>query len=146
MNSDWLLQNADQLLARQRSQIDSAKLIVSITIGVSATLVGTALQVSQSTIPGFVSVAVLFVMLATSVVVVLLDRMLEPNRLHVEEVGRNRRWDDARKALYMRCVVREAEKPNIRQVRLVQLAAGVHVALSLFCSYMAILSLLGGQR
>jgi hypothetical protein len=45
---DWLGSQADRDLARQRAQVDTAKLLATFSAAVAVTLVATALQVGQS--------------------------------------------------------------------------------------------------
>ena len=78
---DWLSQNFDHTMARQRSQADTAKLLVTFALGIAATLVATALQVGD--VPNRLDLWATFVLGAAFLVallVILLDRVQEPDR------------------------------------------------------------------
>ncbi|RLK61152.1 hypothetical protein [Actinokineospora cianjurensis] len=77
--SGWLDQNMERVAVRQRSQADTAKLVVTFSTAVSATLVGTSLQVD---IPNWWDTAASFLLAIScllAIAVIFGDRLREPD-------------------------------------------------------------------
>ena len=82
---EWMRQNFDHMVSRYRSQADTAKLVVTFTLAVAATLVATALQVGDSTVLDLWSTLLLAVAGIVTLLVVMLDRIKEADRLLVSQ-------------------------------------------------------------
>jgi heme/copper-type cytochrome/quinol oxidase subunit 4 len=77
---EWLSQNFDHTMSRQRSQADTAKLLVTFALGIAATLVATALQVGDPNGWDLTATIILGVAFIFALLVIVLDRVKEPNR------------------------------------------------------------------
>ena len=140
---DWLQQNSDRVQARQRAQVDTAKVLVGITLAVAATLVATALQVGDT--PRGWDYTACFVLAASflaTVVVVGLDRLKEPNRHLAQDKAQRGKWADERLLEHLREQALDAEDENATVVRAVHVATGVQVLVSVLACGAAAMSLL----
>jgi hypothetical protein len=109
---EWRDQHAARELARQTSQLETAKLLVTFTAGISATLVATALQVGEHAINADRwACAILAASFAFAVATIGLDRSKSPNHAKAslrreqngwtEEAGA--KWLDRRTVLTVFC-------------------------------------------
>jgi uncharacterized membrane protein YhfC len=81
---EWLEQNADRLLAGQKAEADTAKLLATFTAGVAATLVATALQVgTPANSADRWAVSLLALSIAAALFVVFSDRVQSPDHSKV---------------------------------------------------------------
>lgn len=139
---DWLGGQADRDLARQRAQVDTAKLLATFSAAVAVTLVATALQVGQSA-SGWDKIAV--VGLAASFVAVLLvimsDRTSQVDHQYVVSQSVLHGWSQAQLATKLRVATIAAVTSNERPVRVVLRITTLQVVISAASAGAAIMSL-----
>jgi hypothetical protein len=76
----WMDQNFDQKVSRQRSQADTAKLITTFALAFAATLLGTALQVpNTSPALDLTATVLLGAAFIVTLIVIWLDNVVEPD-------------------------------------------------------------------
>jgi hypothetical protein len=142
-SADWLESQADRTFARQRAQVDTAKLVATFAAAVAATLVATALQVGTE--PRKLDVAATVVLAAAFVaviVVVLCDRIAEADQGLVLARSRIYRWTDSKLVEELRAANLTAVHINREVIRDVLWALAVQVSLSVAASIVACFSLL----
>jgi len=139
---DWLQQNSDRVLARQRAQVDTAKILVSITLAVAATIVATALQVRATAELTLAACWILAAGFVATVPVVMLDRLKEPDRLYAQDRAHRGKWSDDQLLDVLHGLALDAEKENNSVVRIVQVATAVQVTVSLVCGVFAVIAVL----
>lgn len=140
---EWLQQNSDRVQARQRAQVDTAKLLVGITSAVASTLVATALQVG--TAPrgwDFMACYLLAASILATLAVVMFDRLKEPDRHLAQDKAQRGHWSKARLLDYLREQALDVEDENNRVVRVVRFATLAQVFISVLACGAAALSLL----
>lgn len=132
----------DRRAARQRSQVETAKLLATLAITLAATLLGSALQVGKSMawdIAGSVLLAVAFLGV---LVVILLDRTTEVDQEAVLAYGNSRNWSAAEIVEDLRLTVYISVKNNEAVVNTVKIATQVQVAISVLSAICSAVSLL----
>jgi hypothetical protein len=95
-SGEWIERQADRSFARQRAQVDTAKLLATFAAGVAAALVATALQVGR---PSYLDKVSLWLFAACSfavIMVVLCDRLTEADHTQTCVVAATNGWDDNR--------------------------------------------------
>jgi hypothetical protein len=140
--AEWLENHADRLSARQRAQADVAKLVVTFTTGVAATLVGTALQVSPTTKLDRAATWVLAAAVILTLIVLFLDRVREADHEALFTEARLRGWDDARLLMELRFAVVAAAQFNLRWLVFVRAAVAAQVSVAIVAGMLAGISLL----
>ena len=138
----WLEQHAERVTAKQRSQVDTSKLLVSITLAVAATMVATALQVDPVKWSDYVACAVLALSFGASVTVVMLDVVKEPNRHLARDHANAGKWSPEAELLILRKMALDSEVETRRGIRIVQRVTELQVLLSATASLFAAVSLL----
>ena len=141
--ADWLQQNSDRVQVRQRAQVDTAKVLVGITLAVAATLVATALQVGDH--PRGWDYTACYMLAASFIVTVAavgLDRLKEPNRHLAQDKAQRGKWADERLLEYLQGLALDTEDENHRVVRQVHLATAAQVLVSVLACAAAAMSLL----
>lgn len=141
-SADWLEGQADRSLARQRAQIDTAKLLATFVAGIAAALVATALQVGVPTILDTVSVYLLFASVIATIGVVVVDRLVEPNHLLVLEKAVVNGWSDEKQLQELRVAAQAAVFANEGVVRIVRWMLAIQVLLSALTGFLSVMSLL----
>ncbi|MGH3585525.1 MAG: hypothetical protein ACRDQ0_04295 [Pseudonocardia sp.] len=139
---DWYRRNSERVLAHQRSQVDTAKILVTFTLAVAATLVATALQVEAPNGLDIAASVVLGIGFLVTIAVIFLDRIAEPNRSRAEKKARQRNLSDDQLLELLQDLALDAEDENDTIVDQVKLASIVQVHLSITCAVLATLSLL----
>jgi exosortase/archaeosortase len=140
---DWLDQQVDRALARQRSQVDTAKVIAVFTTGIAGTLVATSLQVGDK--PHLLDHVGVWLLLATAlavVVVVFVDRLSEADHAAIIQTARFNRWDDEHLLRELRIESMTAVRVNGGVVTLVRAATCIQVILAIATGVIATVSLL----
>lgn len=78
-SDEWLDQQADRLIAAQSARADTAKLIVTFSLGISAALLGAALQLGyDSTLRWAIAFFIVSVLLSVAVFVVA-EQLVQPD-------------------------------------------------------------------
>jgi hypothetical protein len=139
---EWLQQNSDRVLARQRAHVDTAKVLVSITLAVAATMVATALQVEPVKGMDVAAGGVLAGSFVATVGVILLDRLKEPNRHLAQDKAQRGKWSDEQLLGYLREQALDTEDENRVVVYHVHIATAAQILSSSAAGVIAALSLL----
>jgi hypothetical protein len=115
---EWSDQHWDRAFARQTSQADTVKLVVTFALAISSTMVATALQVKppQGKLDLWASI-VLGVGFLLTIAVILLDRLKWPSREKALTEQIVRHWSDADLLDYIRIVSRDLEGENEQVIR-----------------------------
>lgn len=139
----WLQQNSDRVQTRQRAHVDTAKVLVSITLAVAATLVATALQVGDGPRGwDFIAAWILAASFVVTVFVVVLDRLKEPNRHKAQDRAQRGKWSPDQLLAYLQDQALDTEDENHKVVRNVHIATAAQVLVSLLACAAAGMSLL----
>jgi hypothetical protein len=140
--SDMRQRLAEQALGRQRAQAETAKLLVTFTLAVSATFVATALQVgSPSTLDAWATSAAAVAFLL-ALLVIILDRLQEPDPAFIDREAQIRGWTDAQKLAAFQAGVAGAQAEGETVVRNVRAVASAQILVSLAAAALAAISLL----
>lgn len=139
---DWYRRNSERVLAHQRSQVDTAKILVTFTLAVAATLVATALQVGTPNRLDIWASAVLGLGFLVTIAVILLDRITEPDLSSVEKRARQWKLSDDQLLVLLQDLAFDTEEENDTVVSQVKAAGLVQVQLSIASAVLATLSLL----
>ena len=127
---------------RQRSQVETAKLLSTFALAVGATLVATALQVGNPTALDVWATAVLAVAFLGVVSVILLDRLKEPNPDYVDAQAGANGWNDMQRLAAFETLSAAAQDEGEQVVRHVKCVAMLQVAMTVAASVLATVSLL----
>lgn len=90
----WLEQHADRIAARQRSQVDTAKLVTTFATGIAASLVAAAIQVQGTSRAEGWSVWGLAAASLLAILGAFADRLMEAAHDAVIERSKIEEWDD----------------------------------------------------
>jgi hypothetical protein len=138
----WLENHADRTFARQRAQVDTAKLLATFAAGIAATLVATALQVGDPEQLDRISAWLLAVTFLAAIMVIMLDRIAEANQSQTLELSALGKWDDERLLFELRRATLKAVFSNHEVVRSVKIALAVQLVFSTATGVAAATSLL----
>ncbi len=118
--ADWLEGQMERVLARQRTQVDTAKLIATFSTAVSASLVATGLQVAPATDADRNSLSLLLISFVLALAVAFADRIREvDHRLVLEEAAAEELSEQQKLVRLARASI-IASRFNDRVVRLVR--------------------------
>lgn len=109
---EWLEVQADRAAARQRSQVDTAKVLVTFSAGIAATLVATALQVGDPSKRDIAAAVVLGLSMALVMAVLKKDRLTEADQDSILSQGAALTWSDARLVGELRAAQLAAVRSN----------------------------------
>jgi hypothetical protein len=131
MNLEWIDTHADRVLAVQRSQVDTAKLLSTFAAGVSATIVGTGLQVGAPASGDLRNATyVLGVTVLLILPIVLADRIrVADHDVLLKEAG-IRSWTNDQFYFEWRNATLIAVEENRTFVRLVKMATTVQLTVA----------------
>lgn len=130
----WESQYADRAASRQRSQADTAKLIVTFATGIAATLVATALQVAPKSDAWCAWSAVLLgVAAALALLTVGADRLTEVDYDQIYERSNAESWTDDKLVSTLRDEHLVAVENDLGQIRIMRLLT----YLQLICAFLA---------
>jgi hypothetical protein len=139
---EWIERNVDRRSARQRVQVETAKLLATFAISLAATLIASALQVAKSKPWDIAASGLLALAFIGLLVVIALDRTTEVDQEDIFRYGNSLNWtsdeiiDSLRFAMYV------SVKNNEAVVATVKLVAQAQVAASVLAGAFAIISLL----
>ncbi|MBQ1010830.1 hypothetical protein KBX53_07690 [Micromonospora sp. M51] len=141
-SAEWLEGQADRASARQRAQVDTAKLLATFAAGVAATLVATALQVGTPEKLDEIATWSLGACFFAVIWIILLDRIAVADHTRILELSHLHNWDDQRLMTELRTATIKAAHSNSEVVNCVRMALALQVALSATTGTIAVLSLL----
>lgn len=139
---EWRVRQTEQALDRQRSQVETAKLLVTFALAVGATLVATALQVGRPTALDVWATVALAAAFLGVVAVIVLDRLKEPNPDYVDAQAAVNGWNDVQRLAALEILSVAAQGDGDDVVRIIKGAATLQVAVTVAASVLAALSLL----
>ena len=140
--AEWLENQADRSFARQRAEVDTAKLLATFSAGVAATLVATSLQVGEPNGLDLAGTIFLASAVLAVIVVIVLDRVAEADQGKVLELSQVNRWTQAQVLKELRKSTLTAAYSNAEVVLNVRRALMVQVILSCVAGVIACVSLL----
>jgi hypothetical protein len=138
---EWSDQHWDRSFARQTSQVETVKLLVTFSLGIAGALVATGLQVIPQN--GWDKAAVVFLAIAflLTLVAIGLDRLKWPNRRAALDKQADEGWSEVQLLTYLRSLMRDTEEENARMVRHVRHAAEFQVLAASVAGGLAVTSL-----
>jgi hypothetical protein len=139
---DWLDKDLEAAAARQRSRVDTAKLLATFIAGIAATLVATALQVGTPNTLDMMSAYFLAASVVAAIFVVISDRITEADSDLLLRIAQQEKWSDQELVGKLRRASMIAAENNKGVVAQVQSALSVQVALSIITGVIAAVSLL----
>lgn len=138
----WSDQHWDRSFARQTAQVETVKLLVTFSVGVSAALAAAALQVKGRTAWNVAAIVLLGVAFALTLLTIGLDRLKWPNRRAALDRQSDLGWTEAQLLVYVRSLMRDAEDENDRVVRQVRYVATYQLLAVAVTAGLAVTSLL----
>lgn len=143
---EWVDLHADRILAVQRAQVETAKLLTTFSSGVAATVVATALQVGASaTTQERAAVWVLGASVAIIALVVLTDRIGVADHEALQIEAYQQRWDAARFEFELRVASLASVESNVVFVKACKVLAAVQLGTAFVSGSLAAASLLHGS-
>lgn len=142
MLEEWLERHVDRRAARQRTQVDSAKLVATFAASLAAALIASALQVGKALGWDVAGSTLLGVAFLGVLIVVALDRTKEVDQEAILRYGDNHHWSGQQILEYLRFVVYISVKNNEAVVRSVKVATQLQVLVAAAASICGIVSLL----
>ncbi len=139
---DWLDQHWDRAFAHHSAQVATVKLLVTFSLGISATIVATALQVDPNGWLDTMAIIILGAAFAAAIAAIVLDRMKLVDRKVVLAEKQAKGWDDPTFFASLRSLMGTMEDENELVVRRVRKAAEYQVLLSSAAAILAVVSLL----
>ncbi|SNY65337.1 hypothetical protein SAMN05421748_12829 [Paractinoplanes atraurantiacus] len=139
---EWLEGQADRALARQRAQVDTAKLLATFAAGIAGALVATALQVGVPEGLDWAAAWLLLVTFAGVLGVIAVDRVAEADHDKVLGLQVLRGWSQEDLLVELRVAELKAVYSNDEVVRLVRSVLAVELLLALATGIVAATSLL----
>jgi hypothetical protein len=141
---EWSDQYWDRVFARQSSQVDTVKLVVTFSLAISSTMVATALQVTPP--QGKLDLAASVVLGAgflLTIAVILMDRLKWPSRRKLLQKQTDNGWTDHQLLTYITSASRDAEEENETVVRRVKTLAESQLILAGPAGTLAVIWLIG---
>lgn len=136
---------AERVAARQRARADVSKLLATFAAGVSGGLVASALQTGQSPSTwDYVSAYGLAVTVVLTALVVLLDRLTEPDHSQVLSQAVLGGWDDARRLFELRKAALAANHANEGVLSAIRVAMWLQLVAAVFTGFAGAYSMLSG--
>ncbi|WP_329107782.1 hypothetical protein OG792_05050 [Micromonospora sp. NBC_01699] len=140
--AEWLESQADRTFARQRAQVDTAKLLATFASATAATLVASALQVGKVNTLELLATIFLGVSFIAVILIILLDRITEADQARVLELSHLHGWDEHKLLTELRAATLKAANANVAVVRAVQWMLGIQIAFAATTGAVAAVSLL----
>jgi hypothetical protein len=139
---EWLEIQSDRALARQRAQVDTAKLLATFAAGIAGALVATALQVGRPNGLDWAASWLLLVTFVAVLAVIAVDRLAEADHDQILNMRMVRNWTQDQLLLELRAAALTAVYANNEVVRIVRTALAVQLLLSVTTGIVATTSLL----
>lgn len=140
--AEWRERDLERRTARQRTQIETAKLLATLAVSAAAAIVASALQAGRSKPWTLLSVIILAVAFLAVVLIIMLDRMTQVNQDHIVAEAQVRGWNEDRMLQELQLAFVVSVYNNEEIVRSVRLATQLQVALSIASAVGATISLL----
>ncbi|MBN9795647.1 hypothetical protein DMP17_44840 [Pseudonocardia sp. TMWB2A] len=131
--------HAERIATRQRSQVDTAKVVVTFAQAIAATLVGTGLQVTPNLWPDAVATVLLGFGFLLALVTVFADRLIEPDFGAISPTE-----TDTSKLKMMQVLITSCARSNEAVVGQVKFAAAACLFVSFLAGLVAAVALLVG--
>lgn len=138
---EWSDQHWDRSFARQTSQVETVKLLVTFSLGIAAALVATALQVTPQNGWDTAAVVLLSTAFTATLITIGLDRLKWPSRQQAMNKQTDEGWADLQLLTYVRGLMRDAHDENERVVRYMRNAATLQVLAAAVAGGLAVTSL-----
>ncbi|MGW3960822.1 hypothetical protein ACWED2_13475 [Amycolatopsis sp. NPDC005003] len=138
----WHERDLDRRSARQRSQVDTAKILVTFSVGVAAAIAASALQVSRFRAFDVVCVSLLGLAFLLAFAVVVLDRTTAVDRDSLLAEAQLRGWSDEKLLLEFTIALTASTAYNEHVVDLVKRVALLQVAVAFLSATAGSVSLL----
>lgn len=142
--ADWLEADADRAMSRQRAQADAAKLVATFVVGVTASVVASALQMNRSgsaTYNKWASVLLALSVFLTALVV-LMDRISEADYKSLLGEARIQDWTDSELLKELQVLTITASRDNQKVLREIWFALLTQFLAASACGTIAVLSML----
>jgi hypothetical protein len=139
---EWLEIQSDRALARQRAQVDTAKLLATFAAGIAGALVATALQVGRPNGLDWAASWLLLVTFVAVLAVIAVDRLAEADHDQILNMRMVRNWTQDQLLLELRAAALTAVYANNEVVRTVRTVLTVQLLLSVTTGIVATTSLL----
>jgi hypothetical protein len=139
---EWLEIQSDRALARQRAQVDTAKLLATFAAGIAGALVATALQVGRPNGLDWAASWLLLVTFVAVLAVIAVDRLAEADHDQILNMRMVRNWTQDQLLLELRAAALTAVYANNEVVRTVRTVLTAQLLLSVTTGIVATTSLL----
>jgi hypothetical protein len=124
---EWRENDLDRRASRQRTQIETAKLLATFAVSASAAIVASALQVGKSTTWDLAAIILSGVAFLTVVGVIFLDRTTQVDQEQLVIEGQIKQWSDERLLQELRVAFLASVNNNESVVNSVQRATQIQV-------------------
>lgn len=139
---EWGEKDLDRRVARQRTQIETAKLLVTFAVTASAAIVAGALQAGRSAAWNLAAIIFFGVAFLGVVGVIFLDRTTQVNQEEIVVEGQIKKWSDERLLQELQVEFLASVNNNEVVVLSTQRAAQIQVTMSILSAVSATISLL----
>lgn len=139
---EWREKDLDRRAARQKTQIETAKLLATFAVSASAAIVASSLQAGRSSAWDLTSIILLGVAFLTVIGVILLDRTTQVNQEQLVAEGQTRGWSDERLLQELRVQFLVSVNNNESIVRSIKHTTQIQVMVSFLSAVSATISLL----
>jgi hypothetical protein len=141
--ASWQQRDLDRQAARQRNQVDTAKLLVTFSVGAAAAVAASALQVGRSGFWDVTCISLLGWAFVLALVVVLLDRTTAVDRDSLFAEARQRGWNDDTLLLELTMAESASAANNEHVAAAVKRVSLMQVVFALLSAVSGSISLLG---
>lgn len=139
---EWREKDLDRRSARQRTQIETAKLLATFAVSASAAIVASALQAGKSTTWNLAAIILLGIAFLAVVGVIFLDRTTQVDQEQLVIEGQIKQWSDERLLQELRVEFLASVNNNESVVNSVQRTTQIQVIISILSAVSATISLL----
>ncbi|MGH8423675.1 MAG: hypothetical protein ACRER3_15190, partial [Pseudomonas fluorescens] len=139
---EWREKDLDRRSARQRTQIETAKLLATFAVSASAAIVASALQAGKSTTWNLAAIILLGIAFLAVVGVIFLDRTTQVDQEQLVIEGQIKQWSDERLLQELRVEFLASVNNNESVVNSVQRTTQIQVIISILSAVCATISLL----
>ncbi len=139
---EWRERDLERRAARQRTQIETSKLLTTFAVSASGAIVAGALQDGKSRGWTLSAVAILGLAFLAVVAVIALDRTTQVDQEKIVIDGGDRGWNDEQLLCELHIAFSASVKNNEAIVKSVQRCAQIQVVLAIASASTAVVSLL----
>ncbi len=140
--ADWYERDLDRQSARQRNQVETAKLLATFSVSAAAAVTAAALQEARSRSWDVVCIVLLAVAFVLVLVVVTVDRMVAVDRDSLFVEARHRGWSDEQLFLELNIALTAAVRNNEYVATAVKRATFAQVMVAFLAAASGTISLL----